>query len=302
MKTRQDVWCVLCSLILVLSGCSSPDGANKEGGSSKPGRQVIQSTGSDTMVNLAQEWAEAYHKVNADVTVEVAGGGSGVGISSLTQGITDIANSSRDMTKAEKEQAKQKTGKEVIEFTAGYDGIAIYVHKDNPIRELTMEQLADIFGENGKIEKWSQLGIQLPNDEIVRVSRQNSSGTYVYFREHVLQKKDFKLGSRDMSGSKDVVELVGHTVGAIGYSGMGYKTDAVRFVKIAPKAGEPACEPNLENVRGKKYPLARALFLYTLGEPTGELKKYLDWVLSPDGQKIVEHAGYIPVTTDDGKK
>jgi phosphate transport system substrate-binding protein len=289
-------------LILVLSGCSKPDGANKEGGSSKPGRQVIQSTGSDTMVNLAQEWAEAYHKVNADVTVEVAGGGSGVGISSLTQGITDIANSSRDMTKAEKEQAKQKTGKEVIEFTAGYDGIAIYVHKDNPIRELTMEQLADIFGENGKIEKWSQLGIQLPNDEIVRVSRQNSSGTYVYFREHVLQKKDFKLGSRDMSGSKDVVELVGHTVGAIGYSGMGYKTNAVRFVKIAPKAGDPVCEPNLENVRGKKYPLARALFLYTLGEPTGELKKYLDWVLSPDGQKIVEHAGYVPVTTDDVKK
>jgi phosphate transport system substrate-binding protein len=105
-----------------------------------------------------------------------------------------------------------------------------------------------------------------------------------------------------MSGSKDVVELVGRTVGAIGYSGMGYKTDAVRFVKITPKAGEPGCEPNLENVRGKKYPLARALYLYTLGQPAGELKKYLDWVLSPDGQKIVMHAGYIPVTADEGKK
>jgi phosphate transport system substrate-binding protein len=103
------------------------------------------------MVNLVQEWAEAYHKVNADVTVEVAGGGSGVGISSLTQGITDIANSSRDMTKAEKEQAKQKTGKDVSEITVGYDGIAIYVHKDNPIQELTMEQLADIFGEFGNV-------------------------------------------------------------------------------------------------------------------------------------------------------
>ena len=145
------------------------------------------------------------------------------------------------------------------------------------------------------MDKWSQLGITVPGpDEIVRVSRQNSSGTYFFFRENVLDKKDFKLGSRDMSGSKDVVELVSRTVGAIGYSGMGYKTDDVKFVKIKKSAAEPAYMPTLENVVAQKYSLARPLHMYTLGQPEGAVKTYLDWILGSVGQEIVKNTGYVP--------
>ncbi len=271
----------------------------------KPGqdaqkKQFIQNSGSDTMVNLAQLWAEEYKKVVPDVSVEVGGGGSSVGIRDLTQGIADIANCSRDMTASELEQAERNTGKRPVEWVVGYDAMAIYAHKDNPIETLTLEELAEIYGEGGKVDLWSQLEVDnkklCPSDEVVRVSRQNSSGTYAYFREVVLHKKDFKLNSRDMSGSKDVVELVGHTPCAIGYSGMGYKTDDVKFVKIASKKGGEAYSPTLENVLAKKYPLARSLNMYTLGKPEGQVKAYIDWILSPQGQEIVEKSGYIPVS------
>jgi phosphate transport system substrate-binding protein len=261
-------------------------------------KAAIQNTGSDTMVNLAQMWSEAYGNVDATVSVEVAGGGSGVGIANLINGTVDIANASRDMTESEKQEAKQKTGKDVVEFLVGYDALAVYVHKDNPIEQMTLEELAGVYGEKGAVEKWAQLGIDhkngCPSDEIIRVSRMSNSGTYVYFREHVLKKADYKQGSRDMPGSKEVVELVGRTPCAIGYSGMGYKTDAVKFVKVAAKKGDPAYAPSIEAVRDKEYPLARALYMYTLGQPAGATKKYLDWVMSPAGQKIVEECGYIP--------
>ncbi|RMG56707.1 MAG: phosphate ABC transporter substrate-binding protein, partial [Gammaproteobacteria bacterium] len=263
------------------------------------GVTTIQNKGSDTMVNLAQAWAEAYHEVKPDVRIEVSGGGSGTGIAALIAGNVDIANASRDMKPSEREAAKKNTGKEVKEFVVGYDALAIYVHKDNPLEEITLEQLAEIYAEGGSITKWSQLGVKVPgcdSDEIVRVSRQSNSGTYVYFREHVLNKKDYKLGSRDMNGSKEVVELVAHTPCAIGYSGMGYATPEVKMLKVAAKKGEPAYAPTMENAISKKYPIARALYLYTLGEPTGAVKDYIDWILSPEGQKIVAETGYVPVT------
>jgi phosphate transport system substrate-binding protein len=256
------------------------------------------------MVNLAQMWAEEYQKVKPVVSVEVGGGGSGVGIRDLMQGIVQIANASRDMKDSEKAQAKQNTGKEPIEWIVGYDALAVYVNKDNPVESLTLAQLAQIYAEGGTTDKWSQLNIDITSkgssDEIVRVSRQNSSGTYFYFREHVLNNKDYKSGSRDMSGSKDVVELVGKTKGAIGYSGMGYATEAVKFVKIAAADGQTAYGPSLENVASGNYPLARSLLMYTLGQPEGEIKEYIDWILSPDGQEIVKKSGYIPVLS--GKK
>jgi len=274
-------------------GCKKPDA----GGEPAQDKLVIQNSGSDTMVNLAQMWAEEYQQVAPGVTVEVGGGGSGVGIRDLMQGIVHIANASRKMKDSEKAQARNNTGKEPIEWIAGYDAMAIYAHKDNPVEQLTIAQLADVYGEGGETEKWSQLGVNLgdASDEIVRVSRQNSSGTYFFFREHVLNKRDFELGSRDMSGSKDVVELVGKTRGAIGYSGMGYKIDAVKFVKIAKAEGEQAWEPSLANVNSGNYSLARPLQMYTLGQPTGHVKAYLDWIMSPSGQKIVEQSGYIPI-------
>src|SRR6185436_15819841 len=172
------------------------------------------------------------------VDVEVSGGGSGVGIAALERGTIDIANASRNMKPEEIEQAKRNTGKDPKEFVVAYDALGVYVHKDNPMSEISLDQLAQIFAEGGTITKWSQLGVKIPDgadDEIVRVSRQSSSGTYEFFREHVLAKKDFKLGSRDMNGSKEVVELVANTKTAIGYSGMGYATPGVKMLKLASK-------------------------------------------------------------------
>jgi len=284
------------SIALGLCGCKG-DAGNE--GASGPEKAVISDSGSDTMVNLAQMWAEEYQKVKPDVSVEVAGGGSGVGIRDLMQGIVDIANCSREMKDSEKEQAKRNTGKEPVEWIVGYDALAVYINKNNPLETLTLQQLASIYAEGGPVDKWSQLDVDVQavggNDEIVRVSRQNSSGTYFYFREVVLDNKDYKPGSRDMSGSKDVVELVGKTIGAIGYSGMGYATDSVKSVKLSTGEGKTAYAPSLENVAAGHYPLARPLRMYTLGQPQGAAKEYLEWILSPAGQKIVEESGYIPV-------
>jgi phosphate transport system substrate-binding protein len=281
---------LIVSVAVGLCGCKG------EKGGSGSQTSVISNSGSDTMVNLAQAWAEAYGQVDPTVSIEVGGGGSGVGIRDLIQGVVDIANSSRKMKDSEKEQAKANTGKDPIEWVVGYDAMAIYVHKDNPVEELTLGQLAQIYGEDGTVDKWSQLGIKVEGqDEIVRVSRQNSSGTYFFFREHVLDNKDFKLGSRDMSGSKDVVELVSRTRGAVGYSGMGYKTDEVKFVKVKKTDADIAYMPTLENVVAGNYTLSRPLNMYTLGQPTGKVKAYLDWIFADAGQGIVKDNGYVPV-------
>ncbi len=261
----------------------------------------IQVKGSDTMVNLAQAWAEEYRKVAPSVNVEVSGGGSGVGIAALIKGTIDIADASRDMKPTEIEQAKKNTGKEPKEFIVGYDGLAIYVHKDNPLNEISNEQIAQIYAEGGTITKWSQLGVTLPgvtDDTIVRVSRQSSSGTYEFLREHVLKNKDFKNGSRDMNGSKEVVELVASTPTAIGYSGMGYATPAVKMLKVASKQGEAAVAPTVENTLNKTYPIARSLQVYTLGEPQDAVKAYIQWMMSDAGQKIVGTSGYVPLAAE----
>ena len=267
-------------------------------GFGKKKKATIQVKGSDTMVNLAQAWAEDYKKVNPAVEVEVSGGGSGVGIAALIKGTIDIADASRNMKPAEAEQAKKNTGKDPKEFIVGFDALAIYVNKHNPLNEITLEQLAQIYEEGGTITKWSQLGVTIPgasNDEIVRVSRQSSSGTYEFLREHVLKNKDYKLGSRDMNGSKEVVDLVTATPTAIGYSGMGYATPDVKMLRIKEKADSAAYPPSVENTLNKTYPIARSLQVYTLGDPQGEVKKYIDWLMSNPGQKIVEESGYVPL-------
>jgi phosphate transport system substrate-binding protein len=259
---------------------------------------AIQIKGSDTMVNLAQAWAEEYKKLNPGVSVEVSGGGSGVGIAALTKGTIDIANASRNIKPEEIEQAKKNTGKAPEEITIGHDALAVYVNKDNPIDSISFDELYQIFAEDGNAVKWSQLGIKIPgtgDDAIVRVSRQSSSGTYEFFREHVLNKKDFKLGSRDMNGSKEVVELISTTKTAIGYSGMGYCTNGVKMLKISKHKGMTAVSPTVTNTINKTYPLARALYMYTLGKAEGSVKQYIDWTLSPAGQKIVETSGYVPL-------
>lgn len=292
---RAAMLAMAAATCLLPIGCG---GGNDTGG---PSAVCIQNKGSDTMVNVAQAWAEAYKTAAPAIDIEVSGGGSGVGIAALIRGTIDIANASRDMKPEEIEQAKKNTGKAPVKFVVGYDALAVYVHKDNPISEISLARLADIFAEGGAITKWSQLGVTIPGgqDEIIRISRQSSSGTYEFFREHVLNKKDFKLGSRDMNGSKEVVELVASTPGAIGYSGMGYNEPGkVKMLKVAMGDGKPAVEPTVANTLSKAYPIARALELYTLGEPTGEVKAYIDWIFSDAGQKVVEDCGYVPLPPD----
>ncbi len=293
----------LLALAAALAASACGGGGGQE--AAKPARTVIQNKGSDTMVNVAQVWAEEYRKAAPDVEVEVSGGGSGVGIAALMKGAVDVANASRDLKPAEAEQAEKNTGKKPVGFTVGFDALAVYVHKDNPLTEITLEQLTDLYAEGGKTTRWSELGVKIPgvsDDTIVRVSRQSSSGTYEFFREHALGNRDFRMGSRDLNGSKEVVELVGGTLTAIGYSGMGYATQAVKMVKVTSKPGSPAVAPTVAAVHDKTYPLARSLHLYTLGEPQGAVKQYIDWILSDAGQKVVEDSGYVPVPPDQRAK
>ena len=285
------------SLALLTSGCGKSDSSSSAPAAAK---QTIANIGSDTMVNLAAAWAEAYGAVDKTVLIEVNGGGSGVGLKGLINGTCELANSSRHIEEKEKEEIKSKRNAEVKEFTVAFDALSIYVHKDNPLNEITLEQLAEIYRADGKITKWSELGVtSIPGakgDELVRVSRQNNSGTYEYFKETVVGKKnEFKLGSLDMNGSKDVVELIGKTPNAIGYSGMGYHTPAVKMLKVARKKGDPFVAPSVATTHDHTYPIARPMFFYTAGAPTPHVQKYIDWVLSDAGQKIVADTGYVPL-------
>lgn len=302
LTTSARIWAVLLcgivSAILVITGCrrKAPAGTETPGTATKTS---IQNIGSDTMVNLAQAWAEEYAKVDGSVSIEVSGGGSGVGVAALLNGTAQIANCSRRLEDEEVAKAKA-TGKEPKEFLVGYDGLAVYVHKNNPLSQISLEELSEIYREGGKFSKWAELGATaIPgakSDEIIRVSRQNNSGTYHYFRETVVGKKaDFKQGSLDMNGSKDVVELVAKTPGAIGYSGLGYATPDVKILKISKKKGEPSVLPGIATVHDKSYPISRPLFMYTPGEPAPQVKRYIDWILGDIGQQIVEKTGYVPL-------
>jgi len=291
--------------LLAIPGCgpstqSTQEAAKSEaaGEATDGARTVIQNKGSDTLVNVAQAWAEAYKDIDPNTAIAVSGGGSGTGISSLINGTVDIANASRKIKAKEIEMARGN-GVDPIEFTVGFDALAVYLHKDNPIDELSLAQLADIYGEEGTIEKWSQLGVEVPgckSDEIIRVSRQNNSGTYVYFKEAVLGKRgEYRLGSRDMHGSKDVVDLVLNTPCAIGYSGLAYATDELKMACVSSKDGEDCVNPSLQSAIDRSYPIARPLFMYTAGEPAGKVKIYMDWIQSDVGQCIIEKKGYAPV-------
>lgn len=290
---------VAVSLLGVTAACSSSDPSATNSNATSSSGTLIRVTGSDTMVNLVQAWAENYKKARPEVAVQVAGGGSGVGIAGLINGIVDIAASSREMEPNEIEKAKKTNGQEPKEYTVALDALSIYAHKSNPLETISIEELAEIYGDGGKIVKWSQLNTKnaaCASDAIIRVSRQNNSGTFVYFREAVLgREREYKMGSIDQSGSKDVVTLVSRTPCAVGYSGMAYATPDVKELKVAKKKGEPAVAASAQTAIDGTYPLARKLYLYTRQEPTGQIKDFLDWVTGAEGQKIVEAIGYVPV-------
>lgn len=269
-------------------------------------RTLIQNKGSDTLVNVAQAWAETYPSINPDIAVAVSGGGSGTGIAAMINGTVDIANASRSMKPKEIKKAKE-SGQNPVEHVVGYDALAVYIHKNNPAKSLNFTQLARVFGRGGDATKWSDLGLKVPgcsSDKIVVVSRQNNSGTYAYFKKAVLksaakagviEKGSFRQGTLDMHGSKDVVDLVEKTPCAIGYSGMAYATDHVKSACIAIKEGGSCVNPSVATASDRSYPIARPLFMYTNGQPKGAIKEYMDWILSAAGQCIVKKKGYAPV-------
>lgn len=285
----------LGTCLVLAASCSRADSSGARAST------TIRITGSDTMVNLVQAWAENYRNKRPDVAVQVAGGGSGVGIAGLIDGILDIAASSREIEPGEVERATQHNGVRPTEFKVALDGLAIYTHRSNPIEHISIEELADIYGEGGSTLKWSQLGIKNPScrsDEIIRVSRQNNSGTYVYFREALLgTSRELKMGSIDQSGSKDVVVLVSRTPCAIGYSGMAYVIPEVKRLQLSRKRGEASVYPSAQTAIDGTYPLARPLYLFTREAPTGAVLEFIEWVLGEEGQRLVNDIGYVPVNS-----
>jgi phosphate transport system substrate-binding protein len=260
---------------------------------------IIQNKGSDTLVNLAQAWAEEYKKVNPSVAIAVSGGGSGTGIAALINGTVDIANSSRAMKDEEKAEALKNNGKTINEFIVGMDALAVFVHPKNPLVGLTIQEVACIYGVGGTCTLWSDIrGTVVPGcqgNKIIRVSRQSNSGTYQYFREAILGKKhDLKLGSMDLNGSRESIDLVEKTPCAIGYSGMGYISKHVKAFCISKTADSECIFPTLQTATDKTYPIARELYMYTSGEPSPEVKAYMDWTQSEVAGKITISAGYVP--------
>lgn len=298
------VWSTLiaCSLMLMLAapGCGTPQGTEKraqdEGKTVQKATKSIQIKGSDTMVNLGKKWAQAFARINPEMQVAVTGGGSGTGIAALVQGATDIAQASRSIKPEEIEEA-QKNGITPKEFIVGYDGISVIVNPANPLQKLTLEQLGDIF--MGKITNWNMLG---GNDAtIVILSREINSGTHVFFKEHVLNKGDskgtveFAPSALMMSSSQAIADEVASNPNAIGYVGMGYVTEKQKALPIAKDSDTEAIAPTVENVLSTSYPISRPLFMYTKGEPEGTVKNFMNFLFSPEGQKILTDEGFVPL-------
>jgi len=280
---------VLTTFALVVPSCTR----------SAANERMIQVLGSNTLLEVGRAWAETYSKLHPDVSLSVNGGGSGKGIAGIIDGTVDFANSSRKMEPGEIEQARKK-GHEPVEHQVGYDGIALFVHKDNPVASLTMEQLKQIYIEKGAITKWSQVGVKMPagtSDDIVVVSRDDASGTYEYFRDDVLGGKTFNFRNekRTMSSPTEIIDLVSKTKNAIGYSGLASSRADVRAVPIAKKEGDKPITPSIDTVLDKTYPISRPLFMYSVGEPKGPAKEYLDWILSDAGQRVLLDNHYPPL-------
>lgn len=273
-------------------------------------KQNITVKGSDTMVLVAQKWAEVYQNNHKDVAIQVTGGGSGTGIAALINNTCNIANSSRSIKGSETKLALQ-SGVDPKEFKVALDAICVVVNKDNPLNELTMDQLMGVF--IGAINSWDQVGGASGN--IIRYSRENNSGTYVFFKEHVLKNKDYAADCQTMPGTAAVADAVGHDVKGIGYGGVAYfltRPDC-KILKIKKDANSPAVTPlaadgkgiNYDVIYSNEYAISRYLFCYTPGSPKGDAKAYLDWILGPEGQQIAKDEGYIPLPNGqkaEGKK
>lgn len=245
--------------------------------------------GSDTMVILAQKWAELYMKKNPAVNIQVTGGGSGVGITALINGTTDICNSSRPMKQTEIEKLKARYNTLGVEILCARDGVTIFLNEANKVSELTLKQLSDIY--QGKVKNWKDIGGA--DAEIRLYGRENSSGTYTYFHDEVV-KADYAASVQSLPGTAAIVNAVKKDINGIGYGGAAYAV-GVKHAMVKKDAGSPAYMPTAETIGKGQYPITRFLYMYLRNRPTGETRRYIDWILSPEGQSIVTEIGYFPV-------
>ena len=291
--------CLIFVVILALSGCT-PGGTGPAPRTPSASSDYIENRGSDTLVNLALAWAERYQEIRPNVRISVTGGGSGTGIAALINGTVGLANASRSIS-SEELAAARANNIEPVEFVVARDAIAIIVNPHNPVDRLTIQQISDIY--SGKITNWTEVGGE--DRPIVRLSRETNSGTHVYFLEEVLRQgrdDDRTLFSTDtllLPSSEGITAEVRDNPNAIGYEGLGYITHDVKVLPVARQEGGPEDEnyvlPSASSVNQGEYPIARDLYMYTAGQPEGVVKEYLDWILSPEAQQIVDDIGFVPI-------
>ncbi|HMQ52563.1 MAG TPA: phosphate ABC transporter substrate-binding protein [Anaerolineae bacterium] len=292
---RAGLWALLILLaLMMLPGCG---GASEAAASEVAGTErAIQNKGSDTLVNLALAWAERYRQIKPEISIAVTGGGSGTGIAALINGTVDIANASRAMKENEIEDALQN-GIEPVEFVVAIDALAIIVHPDNPVSQLTIDQLADIY--TGRITNWQEVG---GNDApIILLSRETNSGTHVYFLEEVIRQGNadnediFAPQTLLMPSSVGITSELSRNVNAIGYDGLGYVTEHEKVIAVAEEANAPYGLPTVATGTDGTYPIARNLYMYTAGAPSDAIADYLNWIKGPEGQTIVAELGFVPL-------
>jgi phosphate transport system substrate-binding protein len=273
---------LFAGLGMVIAGCGGADTGAQ--------RRPVTVKGSDTMVILAQSWAENYMNENQGSAIQVTGGGSGVGIAALINGGTDICEASRPMKTVEKELVRKRHGKDVEEIPVALDGVAVYISESNSVQSLTEAQLKGIY--TGKITNWHETGGA--DARIVPYGRDNSSGTYQFFKEHVLNNEDFAREIQTLPGTGAIVNAVSKDPASIGYGGIAYAS-GIRVVPVRRDENSEPVTPSLATVKSGEYPLSRNLFFYTVGAPAGDVKAFIDWVLGPEGQKLCETVGYYPI-------
>lgn len=283
-------------LVLLINGCKSEEKPIPVGTNTSHGAITIVNKGSDTLVNLALAWAEKYHTLYPNIEISVTGGGSGTGIAALINGTVDIANASRQIKPEEISEA-EKNGKKPTEFTVAKDAIAIIVNKNNPVNQLTIKQLSDIY--SGKINNWDQVGGE--NRVIVRLSRETNSGTHVFFLENVVRMgnpDDKTLFSTDtvlLPSSEGITSEIRENPNAIGYDGLGYVTQDVKVIAVAGIGSDQYVLPSADSVNGGTYPIARDLYMYTNNQPSGAIADYINWLATPEAQQIVTQLGFVPI-------
>ena len=286
---------LLALATVLLTGCPEQNGtgATNAAAASRP----IQIKGSDTMVNLGQAWAEAFMKMKPDVSIAVTGGGSGTGIAALANKTCDVAQSSRNIKEKEKDSILKASGKAPAEHAVGIDALVVAVNPKCPVDGLDFDQLSDIF--TGKVTSWKEVGG--PDRKIVVLSRERNSGTHVYFLEHVVRRgnekgpEEYASSTLMMPSSQAIVDEVAANEDAIGYYGLGYLSKKNKALSVGKKKGDKLASPSIESALDGSYPIARSLFFYTPGEPSGHVKAFIDFVLSDEGQRIVKKLDFVPL-------